>query len=113
MTSRHRFYTSEAPIGEQVVITGSEAHHMLRALRLGPGNKVIIFNGDGNDYIGKLVKAEKGVAEIRIEDVQPNRRKPLVDVTLGVAVCKGRRIEMLVQQCAALMLLSALVYEYG
>ena len=48
---RHRFYAPPSSFTEASVrLDADEARHLTRALRLGPGARVFVFDGEGAEY---------------------------------------------------------------
>jgi len=42
-----------------VVIEGPEAHHLATVCRSTPGDRLVLFNGDGREYGARVVSAER------------------------------------------------------
>ena len=54
-----RFYISDSIGPGEFFLTGAEAHHLATVRRFGPGDRVTLFNGDGNEYPAEIVAIEK------------------------------------------------------
>ncbi|HHJ17831.1 MAG TPA: RsmE family RNA methyltransferase, partial [Gammaproteobacteria bacterium] len=55
-----RFYTGQTLAEDtRISLDGETAHYIARVLRLGPGDALILFNGDGNEYHARLENADK------------------------------------------------------
>ena len=52
--------------GRSVALPEVAVAHLVRVLRLGPGDRVHLFNGDGHDYEAELEQAGKREARARI-----------------------------------------------
>ena len=50
-------------VGQRLHLPEDSSLHLLRVLRLGPGDAVTLFNGDGHDYAGRLDLRAKQVVE--------------------------------------------------
>ncbi|MFP5441729.1 MAG: 16S rRNA (uracil(1498)-N(3))-methyltransferase [Gammaproteobacteria bacterium] len=87
---------AEIPLGDRNV------QHLVRALRLGPGDAFVVFNGDGSEYGAQIVSAGKRDCVARIGA----RREPAVESSLqthlGQVMSKGDRMEYAVQKAAEL-----------
>ncbi|HEY7906824.1 MAG TPA: RNA methyltransferase PUA domain-containing protein, partial [Wenzhouxiangella sp.] len=58
-----RVYTSQAlALGEAVTLEDGPAKHLLTVLRHQPGDSVIVFNGDGAEYVGRIQQGERAKA---------------------------------------------------
>ncbi|MCM2355643.1 MAG: 16S rRNA (uracil(1498)-N(3))-methyltransferase, partial [Arenimonas sp.] len=58
----------DAPLSPGATVTLSElaSGHLVRVLRLGVGDAVVLFNGDGHDYAARLVSLGKRGAEAEV-----------------------------------------------
>jgi 16S rRNA (uracil1498-N3)-methyltransferase len=96
-----RFRVPSLPAAGTVTLTGAEAHHLLGVLRLGAGDRVLLFDGAGAEADGVIERAGRGRVEVAVAD----RRRAAAgggDLTVAAAVPKGRRMDVLVGKCAEL-----------
>jgi len=92
------FYIPELkPGSEQVVITGSEARHMIRVLRHKPGDEIFGTNGRGDLFrmVIREVKSEQVVAAVLKR--WPGNKEPRHRLTLAPAILKGDKLGMVVE----------------
>lgn len=84
-----------------VELDGSEAHHLLHVLRAKVGDRVGLFNGQGDEALAELVNHRKRSAELRILDVwtTPSESNELI---LATALPKGDRARWLVEKATEL-----------
>jgi 16S rRNA (uracil1498-N3)-methyltransferase len=54
-----RFYTPDPLPPGEYVLSGPEAHHLAAVRRFAPGDRVVLFNGDGHDYPAEVVAADR------------------------------------------------------
>ena len=52
--------------GAEVLLPEEVANHLLRVLRLSPGDACVLFNGDGHDYEARLLAADKRQARAQV-----------------------------------------------
>lgn len=90
-----------AEVHATVELDGAEAHHLLHVLRAKVGDRVGLFNGQGDEAIAELVNHRKRSAELRITDcwTTPNESGELV---LATALPKGDRARWLVEKATEL-----------
>lgn len=84
--------------GGTAIIRGQDAEH-IRVLRMKPGEKVVICDGKGSDYMCRLVRSDEDEAEAEIIEVTPCKAEPSVDVTVFAGLPKGERADLIVQKC--------------
>ena len=69
-----RFYTNELLSPGEFVLEGAEAHHMGTVRRFVPGNRVVLFNGDGGEYPSDVVSVGKKRVVLQVlEREEPKR----------------------------------------
>jgi 16S rRNA (uracil1498-N3)-methyltransferase len=95
----HRFYISpENWNPDALILSGSEAHHARDVLRMEPGNKLVVFNGQGREITAEVVDLrEKN--QIRLRKLHEAQTPPLkCRITLGQAIPKGKNMDLIVQK---------------
>jgi 16S rRNA (uracil1498-N3)-methyltransferase len=94
----HRFYISpETWNPDALVLTGSEVHHARDVLRLNPGMKAVLFNGEGREITAEVV--EVGRDQVRLRKLQEIKTPPLrCRITLAQAIPKGKNMDLIVQK---------------
>ncbi len=96
-----RFLVNELS-SEPVHVTGDEASHALRVLRMGIGDHVILFDGSGREAGGRIVSVSTDAFEAVKTGPIHERRSDDVPLALAVACPKGERADWLVEKCAEL-----------
>jgi 16S rRNA (uracil1498-N3)-methyltransferase len=94
----HRFYIApETWNSVAPMLSGSEAHHAREVLRMGAGDKLVLFNGLGREITAEIV--DLSGAEIRLRKLHEAETQPLqCRIVLGQAVPKGKNMELIVQK---------------
>lgn len=98
-----RFFAApESVEGERIRITGDDARHIARSLRMAVGDGVTVCIGDGNEYECTLsyIRDEECIADIRA--VKASVSEPAHRVTLYMAYPKGDKLETVVQKAVEL-----------
>ena len=92
----HRFYLSPND-WPSATLTGSEAHHARSVLRLGPGARVTLFDGQGREGTAEISALDSAAVHVRIlhESITPPLRARL---TLAQAIPKGKNMDLIVQK---------------
>jgi 16S rRNA (uracil1498-N3)-methyltransferase len=98
----HRFFLPpEHCRSDSLILTGGEAHHALKVLRLRTGDAVTVLNGQGLEFSCRV--SEAGRKEVRV-DVTERRShpSPACRVTLLQAIPKGRLMDAIIQKAVEL-----------
>src|ERR1041385_3091583 len=94
----HRFYLPpEASESKPLFLTGGEAHHALKVLRLRRGDRITVLNGAGAEFICEIEKSAHQKAELQIVEKTTSDPPPYT-VTLLQALPKGKLFESIVQK---------------
>ena len=84
-----------------VVLPGPEAHH-LAVSRMRPGDAVILFNGDGKEYRGKVAEMGKRDVAVSVEEAVPVDRERAHRLVVAAPLPKGDRGQFLVEKLTEL-----------
>ena len=110
MKCKRYYYQGEIKTNQSLTIDGEEFHHMINVVRSQIGEKVVVFNGDGNDYFCKITSINKKHAELFVEKCDKNISTPQIKVTLYQAVCKGEKLSLITQKITELGATDMLVF---
>jgi 16S rRNA (uracil1498-N3)-methyltransferase len=95
----HRFFVDPASLGgEQVALTGDQAHQISRVLRLKPGQKVVLVDGIGHDVTVRLDEVRSTSVAGTVEARQASRPEPSLILTLFQALVPRERFETVLQK---------------
>ncbi len=92
----HRFYLppNDWP---SAALSGAEAHHAAHVLRLGPGDRAVLFDGRGREATAEIAAVDSATVRLRI--LQETTTPPLrCRITLAQAVPKGKNMDLIVQK---------------
>lgn len=94
----------DAPLspGLETSLPDDASRHALRVLRLEPGHRVTLFNGDGRQYPTRLVAGDPRAARVRIEGVESPRRESPLRLTLVQALARGEKMDWIIQKATEL-----------
>ncbi len=108
---RRFFFRPEERIGDQVVLSAAESHHIGRVLRLRVGSKVELFDGSGSIHQAELMEIG---AKVRARIVASRAiAKDEVAIWVGQGLLKPKNMDMVVQKytelgvCGLIPLLSS------
>lgn len=87
--------------GDQVTLTGEDALHISRSLRMREGDVITLSDGQGTDYEAELVETGSEVVA-HILSRRPCISEPRTKITLFQAMPKGDKMEFIVQKATEL-----------
>jgi len=98
----HFFVSPEDIKGNEVLITGGEARHIITVLRKRKGDKIDIFDGYGNEFRVRILEIDRptGLPRVKGEIINQKIRKtePKLRITLFQSIPKGNRLEFIIQK---------------
>ncbi|MCE9531078.1 MAG: 16S rRNA (uracil(1498)-N(3))-methyltransferase [Planctomycetes bacterium] len=97
-----RFYTPE-PLGVgDFILDGPEAHHLAHVRRLSEADHVVLFNGDGHEYLATILSVEKKQVEFHITSKEKPERELGFRLQIASALPKGDRGDFLIEKLTEL-----------
>jgi 16S rRNA (uracil1498-N3)-methyltransferase len=95
----HRFFVSGALLTQDpVVLTGDVAHQMRRVLRLAPGARVTLLDGEGWAHEAEVLAITGKDARLKVLSRVEAAGEPRAQIILHQAVLKGERFEWALQK---------------
>ncbi len=94
-----RFYQTIA-LNENAIVDLDDGavQHIARVLRMKPGQDIILFNGDGNDYHAQLISVEKRAVSAQLTTVTASNKTSSLKVDIGQAISRGDRMDYAIQK---------------
>ncbi len=100
--SVHRFYLPPQQCeGSTLFLTGAEAHHGTRVLRLRRKDKVTVLNGAGKEFLCEVEASDRDKIRLSVLE-QRQSPPPACQTTLLVGIPKGKLIENIIQKVTEL-----------
>ena len=98
-----RLHVEKARLGDDSVILSDEDHHYLtRVLRLGPGDRLTLFDGDGGEAEAEIARVGPRASEARVLSRRRVERPPGPELTLVQALARGEKLDLVVQKATEL-----------
>src|SRR3990172_1643588 len=88
--------------GDTAVLSGTEAGHMLRSLRLAVGDSFFAFDEEGNRYRMRILEATSRSLRAEILEAFPPEPPPDVAVTLLVGLPKADKMDFILEKATEL-----------
>lgn len=94
-----RIYT-DSPLSEGATadLDDNAAQHVGRVLRMQPGQELLLFNSDGNDYPATITESGKKRVAVQVGSPVANTTESPLDIVLGQTLSKGDRMDYAVQK---------------
>ena len=98
-----RFFVKQIHGNEEaVLITGKELHHLRDVLRLKKGDEVIVFDGKGPEFAGKIEDIGKNEARIITAKQLHLSKESAFEIILCQGLAKGEKMELIIQKATEL-----------
>ena len=99
----HRIHTAQVLRPDcEVLLEESSSHYLSRVLRVGAGDAVVLFNGDGHDYAAEVLSPARRQMRVRVDSRLPGLAEPPVAITVVQALSRGERMDQTLQKCTEL-----------
>lgn len=97
------FFTSaDAQPGNTLTITGEDAQHITKSLRMSVGEVITMCSPGGAEMLCKIEKITTDEVFVRVVTKEQCCHEPTVGVTLYFALTKGDKPETVIQKCVEL-----------
>lgn len=98
-----RLYVTQSLNSDQVLeLDDAASHYLGKVLRLEAGNEVVLFNGDGRQFLCAIEAVGKRAVSVRIGAAStPDSESPLQTV-LGLGISRGERMDYAIQKSTEL-----------
>ncbi|MDD5438570.1 MAG: RsmE family RNA methyltransferase [Candidatus Omnitrophica bacterium] len=98
-----RFYVPKENVrGKTITVGGSEAKHIVKVMRLGVGDEVVIFDGTGSEYRGRIKGISPKAVAVDVIETRHVRAEDLPLVTLAQAIPKKEKMDYIVEKATEL-----------
>jgi 16S rRNA (uracil1498-N3)-methyltransferase len=81
-----------------VMLTGEDAFHAARVMRMKPGDKFIVSDGSSRTAIAVVREADSSLVRADIEELLEADSEPLWSVTIAQSLPKGDKMELVIQK---------------
>ncbi len=98
----HRFFLPTAEWNSaSPSLSDHESHHALDVLRLGAGDRIVVFDGVGGEATAQIIAVEGKRAHLRLLQKAVTQPLPCA-ITLAQAIPKGKNMEFIIQKAVEL-----------
>ena len=85
--------------GDTATISGQDAHHIARVLRMQVGDALTLCDAHGLDYECEITAIDDGEVVLRVRDRVASVTEPTTAVTLYQGLPKSEKMEWIIQKC--------------
>ena len=98
-----RFYLAETLVsGQQLALPPELFRHAIQVLKLKPEQQLILFNGDGGEYLCQLLTVEKRKASLEVLAFDAVERESPLSLTLVQSIIKPDKMDFAIQKSVEL-----------
>lgn len=99
----HRMHTEQVlRPGLAIRLQAETAHYLSRVLRAVAGQSIVVFNGDGMDYLCEITGFGRDEVQLVVNECLPARAESPLHLTLVQAVSRGERMDFTLQKATEL-----------
>lgn len=88
--------------GTHLELPEAVANHLLRVLRLKLGDELLVFNGDGFDYRGRIIQTERRTATVALGERIAARAESPLRIVLAQGIARGEKMDWVLQKATEL-----------
>ncbi len=97
----HRFFIPQL-YQEKMSITGVDARHISKVLRMQPGQELQIVSDDGVSALAEVQEIHENEVIVHCLEKLAESHEPLVKITLAQGLAKGEKMDFIVQKAVEL-----------
>ena len=98
-----RIYTPQVlAAGAELALEPGPSQHLARALRMGPGQPLLLFDGSGTQYSARIVSLGKKQVTAQLLEQQPDTLESPLWIHLGIGISRGERMDWVMQKATEL-----------
>ncbi len=102
MRTSRLFIETALNVGGRIELNEDAAHYVRNVLRFKQDQQIVLFNGQGGEYLGRFSEVSRKSVRVEIEQfVDRDIESPLV-VKLGLGISRGDRMDWAVQKAVEL-----------
>lgn len=87
---------------DAVVISDEDHHYVTRVLRLAPGDRLTLFDGQGGEADAEIVRVGPRASEARVLERRRLDKPAGPEITLVQALARGEKLDLVVQKATEL-----------
>ena len=101
MTTR-LYFNAPLAAGQTVSLDAIASRHLREALRVREGDDVVIFNGEGGEYSGKVIAVGRAAVSVQLSAYHAVDRESPLRIRLAQGISRGERMDYTIQKAVEL-----------
>ncbi len=98
-----RFYVPlPLSCGDEITLPSNKSHYLGNVLRAELGASLILFNGDGGEYIATITRIEKKSITAAVLDFNANNNQSSLQLELAIGISRGDKMDIVIQKSTEL-----------
>jgi 16S rRNA (uracil1498-N3)-methyltransferase len=98
-----RFYIDQpVPPGAIYTISHPDANHIIKVLRMRPGDEIWLFDGAGHEFRARIDKLTAAEVTVEVGEIFACRSETPVRITIGQALLKNKKNDTVLRQLTEL-----------
>ena len=98
-----RIHTAQALAADtEAALDAQTAHYLGKVLRLGAGDRLTLFNGDGHEYPATIVHVDRKTCSVRLGKPTSPATESALHTVLGLGISRGERMDYAIQKSTEL-----------
>lgn len=109
------FVEQDLSVGSVLTLKDNTFQHIINVLRLTIGAQIILFNGNGYDYLARISRVEKKSFQVNLDERSENLASPKLPIHLAQCICRGEKMDFVIQKATELGVttITPLFSEFG
>ena len=99
---RRFFSPQELEVGKSAVISGSDAIHISKVLRLKIDDVIAVFDGRGHAFECRIRSVSPEMVSFMVEKAHASKKESHVQITFAQAMLKSKKMDTLIRQATEL-----------
>lgn len=96
----NRFFVNRENIEETAItITGEDVQHISKVLRLQKGDRIMLCDGEGSDYLAEILEMDKHSVRTKVLDKGVSKGEPDIEAVLYQGIPKSAKMDLIIQKC--------------
>jgi len=92
------FLPGPVAVGSTAILTGDDAHHILRVLRMRRGEAVVLFDGNGVEYSARIDRIHPDSVQVTVLERFFSSVESPIELTVAQGFLKEKKMDSLIRQ---------------